>query len=169
MRVLVPWAGTEPGLPAVGVQSLSYWTSRELPCWFLIFLLLLFVFCPYPALPPRFPLPSSARLFYAVPSHDLCSPGREVFALSFINMLPTIGSFRNCSWIPFSLGTSGKEPACQCRRLKKCRFDPWVRKIPWKRARQSTPVLLPGESHGQRSLAGYSPRGHKESDMTEAT
>ena len=133
MRVLVPWAGPEPGPPAMGVQSLSYWTSRELPCWFLIFLLLLFVFCPYPALPPRFPLPSSARLFHAVPSHDLCSPGREVFALSFINMLPTIGSFRNCSWIPFSLGTSGKEPACQCRRLKKCRFDPWVRKIPWRR------------------------------------
>ena len=38
-------------------------------------------------------------------------------------------------------------------------FDPWVRKIPWKRAWQPTPVFLPGESHGQRSLVGYSPQG----------
>ena len=41
------------------------------------------------------------------------------------------------------------------------------RKIPWRRKWQPTPVFLPGESHGQRSLAGYSPRGHKESDMAE--
>ena len=42
-------------------------------------------------------------------------------------------------------------------------------KIPWRRAWQPTPVFLPGESHGQRSLAGYSPWGCKESDMTETT
>ena len=41
------------------------------------------------------------------------------------------------------------------------RFDPWVRKIPWRREQLPTPVLLPGESHGQRSQAGYSPRGHR--------
>ena len=46
-------------------------------------------------------------------------------------------------------------------------FDPWVGKIPWRRAWQPTPVFLPGESHGQRSLAGYSPWGRKESDTTE--
>ena len=46
---------------------------------------------------------------------------------------------------------------------------PWARKIPWRRAWQPTPAFLPGESQGQRSLAGYSPRGHKESDRTEAT
>ena len=57
----------------------------------------------------------------------------------------------------FPDATTGKEPACQCRRRKKHRFDPWVRKIPWRRARQPTPVFLPGESHGQRSLAGCSP------------
>ena len=62
-----------------------------------------------------------------------------------------------------------KEPACQYRRPKKCGFDPWVRKIPWRRAWQPTPVFFPGESHGQRSLVGYSPEGRKESDMTEAT
>ena len=54
-----------------------------------------------------------------------------------------------------------------CQRPKRRRFDPWVRKIPWRRAWQLTLVLLPGKSHGQRSLAGYSPWGHKESDMTE--
>ena len=46
-------------------------------------------------------------------------------------------------------------------------FDPWVGKIPWRRKWQPTPVFLPGKSHGQRSLVGYSPWGHKESDMTE--
>ena len=43
-------------------------------------------------------------------------------------------------------------------------FQPWVGKIPWRRALQPIPVFLPGESHGHRSLAGYSPWGHKESD-----
>ena len=46
-------------------------------------------------------------------------------------------------------------------------FDPWIRKILWRRERQPTPVFLPGEFQGQRSLASYSPWGHKESDMTE--
>ena len=69
----------------------------------------------------------------------------------------------------FPGGTSGKEPACQCRRHKRCGFDPWVGKIPWRRAWQPTPGFLPGESHGQRSLAGYSPQGCKQQDMTEAT
>ena len=63
---------------------------------------------------------------------------------------------------------SGNEFACQCRRHKRCGFDSWVRKIPW-RAWPPTPVFLLGESHGQRSLAGYSPWDHKESDMTEGT
>ena len=46
-------------------------------------------------------------------------------------------------------------------------FDPWVGKIPWRRECLPTPVFLPGEFHGQRSLAGYSLRGGKESDTTE--
>ena len=49
---------------------------------------------------------------------------------------------------------SGKESACQCRIPG---FDPWVRKISWRRARQPTPVFLLREFHGQRSLVGYSP------------
>ena len=66
-----------------------------------------------------------------------------------------------------SSGISGKEPTCQCRRHKRCRFDPWVGKIPWRRKWQPTPAFLPGKFHGQRSLVGYRPWGHKESDMTE--
>ena len=54
----------------------------------------------------------------------------------------------------FPGGTSGKEPTCQCRRHKSHGFNPWVRKIPWRRAWQSTPVFLPVESHGQRGLGG---------------
>ena len=46
-------------------------------------------------------------------------------------------------------------------------FDPWVRKIPWRRKWQPAPVLLPGKSHGRRSVVGYSPWGRKESDTTE--
>ena len=59
---------------------------------------------------------------------------------------------------------SDKESAFQHKR---CRFDPWVRKIPWRRKWQPTPVFLPGKSCGERSLAGYSPRGLKKLDNTE--
>ena len=67
----------------------------------------------------------------------------------------------------FSGGASGKEPAYQCRRHKRQGFDPWVRKIPWRRVWQPTLAILPGESHGQRSLVDYSPKGCKESDRTK--
>ena len=67
----------------------------------------------------------------------------------------------------FSGGASGKEPACQCRKCKRRDFDPYIRKILWRRAWQPTPVFLPRKSHGQRGLVGYSPWGQKESDTTE--
>ena len=57
----------------------------------------------------------------------------------------------------FPGGASSKRSACQCRRCERYRFDPWVRKIPWRRTWQPTPVFLPGKSHEQRGLAGYSP------------
>ena len=63
----------------------------------------------------------------------------------------------------------GEKSACQRRSCGRCRFDPQVRKIPWRRKWQPTPVFLPGWSHRQRSLVGYSPWGHKESDTTEHT
>ena len=67
----------------------------------------------------------------------------------------------------FPGGASGKESTCQCRRCKRCGFDPWVGKIPWNRKWQPTLVFLPGKSHEQRSLVGYSPWDHKESDTSE--
>ena len=62
------------------------------------------------------------------------------------------------SW-GFLRNASGKEPTCQCRRYKRLGFNPQLRKISWRRAWQPSQVLLPEESHGQRSLAGYSPWG----------
>ena len=56
--------------------------------------------------------------------------------------------------------------AGRCRRQA---FAPWVGKISWRRAWQPTPVFLPGEFHGKRSVVGCSPWGHKESDMTDTT
>ena len=67
----------------------------------------------------------------------------------------------------FTGGASGKESACQGRRLKRHGFDPKVGKIPWRRKWQPTSVSLPGESHGQTSLESYSPWDCTESDMTE--
>jgi len=52
----------------------------------------------------------------------------------------------------------------QCRRTG---FDSWVPLIPWRRGWQPTPVLLPGDFHGQKCLLGYSPWGEKELDMAE--
>ena len=63
----------------------------------------------------------------------------------------------------------GKNPPAVQEIFRRLGFDPWVGKIHWRRKWQPTPVFLRGESHGQRSLAGYSPWGHKESDMTEVT
>ena len=59
---------------------------------------------------------------------------------------------------------SGNGYACQCRRIG---FDPWVRKIPWRRKWQSTPIFLPRKSHGQRSLGAIAHGIAKESVMTE--
>ena len=62
---------------------------------------------------------------------------------------------------------SDKDPACQCSRRWRCGFDPWVWRIPWRRAWPPAAALLPGESHGQRSLADFCPCSRRESDTTE--
>ena len=62
---------------------------------------------------------------------------------------------------------SGKESACQCGKHRRCKFGPWVGKIPWRRKCQPTPVFRPGKFHWKRSLVGYSPWGHKTSDGIE--
>ena len=86
-----------------------------------------------------------------------------------VNLLVSISSVNSkllYSMVGASRVTRGKEPTCQCRRH---RFDPWVGKIPWRRKWQPTPVFLPGQFRGQRSLTGYSPWGHRQSDTTEHT
>ena len=81
---------------------------------------------------------------------------------------PSMGSSRRKYMGRFkSRWCSGKESAYQFRRCQRRGFNPWVRKIPWSRKWQPTPVFLLGKFHGQRSLVGYSPRGHKELDTTE--
>ena len=75
----------------------------------------------------------------------------------------------------FNISPSSEHPGlisfrmalCKCRRHRRCGFDPWVRKIPWRRKWQPTPVILSGKSNRQRSLVGYSPWGCKELDMIE--
>ena len=66
----------------------------------------------------------------------------------------------------FPGGSVVKNPPAQ-QEMQEMWLDPWVGKIPWRRAWQPTPVFLPGESHGLGSLVGYSPLGNKESDMTK--
>ena len=65
----------------------------------------------------------------------------------------------------FPGGASGKESTCQRKRHQRLGFDPWVRKIPWSRKWQPTPVFFPGKSHGQRSLEGYSPWGSQRANV----
>ena len=90
------------------------------------------------------------------------------FVLTAANLKQSLWLYMT-SWsvVGFPGGTSGKEPTCQCRKHKRCRFNPWVGNILWQRAWQPTLVSVPGESHGERSLGGYSPWGCKESDMTD--
>ena len=77
--------------------------------------------------------------------------GKDIFAGQWAKW-PLLIENRGFPW-----GLSGKESACQCRRHGRCGFNPWVEKIPWRRKWQPTLVFLSGQSHGQRSLVGYSP------------
>ena len=82
--------------------------------------------------------------------------GLCIHHLGFSRQACKSGIIRLFPWV-------GKESTCQCRRH---RFGPWVKKMPWKRKSQPSPVLLPEKSHGQRSLVGYNRRSCKESDTT---
>ena len=85
---------------------------------------------------------------------DICGPPTGVnFNCPLISALFV---HKSILW-GFPARTSGEEPAFQCRRHKRCVFDPWVGKISWHRKWQPIPVFLTGESHGQRHLVGYSP------------
>ena len=109
--------------------------------------------------------PSSSNLNSAFPHNGkvvTVNPPPGIFALALSSNHCTL--YKSKRGFPRRL--SSKETACQCRRRS---FYPWVRKTPWRRKWQPTPVFLPGEFHGQRSPGGYSPWDRKESDRTERT
>ena len=70
-------------------------------------------------------------------------------------------------WVGLPGWLSDKESAFSAEDTGACAFNPWVRRILWRRKWEPTPLFLPGESHGQRSLTGYIPNSHKESNMPE--
>ena len=91
------------------------------------------------------------------------SPGLRIF----LNNSNLSGLFTVTSLLVLPRWLGGKESADQCRRGKRCRFSPWVGRIPRSRKWQPTLVFLPGRFHGQRSLSGCSPWGKKDLDTTE--
>ena len=90
-------------------------------------------------------------------------PGRKPYPGAYFICLPFL---KDSNLMGFS-GSSAVKNLLAMRRHRRRGFSPWVGKTPWRRKWQATPGFLPGKFHGQRSLAGYSPRGHKESNMTE--
>ena len=99
-----------------------------------------------------------AKAFLGLHHYFFCA------ALFFFSSFQSINLWLIFYGLPWWI--SGREPACQCKRL---RFNPWVRMISWRKKLQLTPVFLPGKSHGQRSLADYSPRGCKRAGHNLAT
>ena len=131
--------------------------------------------CSPPSAPDRRTLQAGVLAWVAMPSSKGSSWPRDWTWISSLTSPALPGRFftpsttwealcMDCCGLPCS--SDGKESACQCRRF---RFNPWVRKIPWRREWQPTPVFLPGESHRERSLAGYSPWGRKTVRHSSAT
>ena len=103
--------------------------------------------------------PSSHRWQPTKLSRPWDSPGKSAgvgchFLLQCVKVKSEREVAQSCPRYPGS--SVSKETACRCRRTGS---NPWVRKIPWRRKWQPTPVFLPGKPHGQRSLVGYSPWG----------
>ena len=97
--------------------------------------------------------------------NNFCTPG---LTRHWLKVAKKISVERELDPTQFLQRLSGeKKSAWQCRRHKRHGFDSWVGKIPWRRKWLSTPGFLPRESHGQRSLEGYSPWSCKELDTTE--
>ena len=101
-------------------------------------------------------------------SFFLSCPNLTLF-VGFLQANPRVLLIFSMGLIGLPQRLCGKRILLRRRSHRRCRFDPWVRKICWRRAWQPTPVFLPGESHRQRSLEGYSPQSRKESNTTEAT
>ena len=111
-------------------------------------------------------IPTKFGISFTIPflNQVIALPNLSIFtALGPHSPLCTVARLPKCH--------SADESACQCRRHKQCRLDPWIGEDPlWESGRrkwQPTPVFLSGRFHGQRSLAGYSPWDCKKSDMTE--
>ena len=125
---------------------------------------------PWAAVPcPRLAPPGCSWCLHVPPSAWRAPPPAQghTRTLSFSTRCQVTSSQERpagSSYILFCLsmhlpgGSDSKEPTCQYRRPS---FDPWVGKMPWRRKWQPTPAFLPGESYGQRSLAGYSLWGSK--------
>ena len=141
-------------LPGVGVTRLNSWTS-----WLLgSTVVTLRLSCPWHVQSSRTRDPACVPCVGKwIPIHRTTREVFSVFQKHFVLLSVALVLPR---WL------SGYRINLQCRRL---RLNPWVGKIPWRRACQPTPVFLPGEPRGQRRLVGYSLRGCKESDTTEAT
>ena len=160
-------------IPCTGRQILNHWTTREVPC---IVLMVDFI--------ERFRGKRDSHVKAVAWSHPGhrdhtgCSSRRTTRLMenwklghNYLREERSKGNVLGPFEAHCHMGGASKvalvvkNPPAKARDTK----DPWVREIPWRRPWQPTPVFLPGESHGQRSLVGYSPLGHKESDTTEET
>ena len=106
--------------------------------------------------------PGSKPAAYSVRMDHSCQSAGSTGILTSENVFQCLSKGRNHTRAP-QVAPVVKNPPASAGDV----FDPWVRKILWRRAWQPTRVLLPGETHGQRSLVGCSSWGHKESEMTE--
>ena len=143
----------KPTFDPLLTKTLIKFSGVELHRYFVCLFFVLFVYCPLPGglSPMCLPLPFKSYPFLL--HSELC-------CLDFI--------WHQCTDIGCQGGVSSKEPASQCKRHKRHGFDPLVGRIPWRRGWQPSSLVLPGESHRQRSLARNSPKVCKELDMTEA-
>ena len=91
----------------------------------------------------------------------------RLFVCTLIPSVSLLSSLPHLTMVPFYWTSLVAQTVKHLPTMRETGFDPSVGKIPWRRKWQSTPGLLPGKPHGQRSLVGYSPRGRKESDTTE--
>ena len=94
----------------------------------------------------------------------LISTSYIIYRVTLLKISPYTCAIKLLEFPGSSDGKEKKKVHLQCRRPG---FNPWVRKIPWRKEWQPTPVILPGEFHEQRILVGYSPWGGKQLDMTE--
>ena len=123
------------------------------------------VFIPWSIYPSM--LENCMRIFHWHPKINMCKTKLIFFS-------PHSSSFQKTdltSFMDLILTSSTGLPLWikwkrACLQWRRPRFDPWIRKVPWRKEWTLTPVFLPGEFHGHRSLVGYSPWGCKESDTT---